>query len=202
MQLHVLVVDRAQQIVPGRLLTPGHRGWRSQIRDRHRRAAQDHALMRSRQKSIAPQRRATRRQPAPVRQHYEAGQILILAAQPVAHPGADGGEALKDEPRGHLEQRGAMRVGARHHGMNEREIVHHAAQMRQNLRDELAALSVLLECKWRPHHRPAPPKERRDRVGPLRLLSVMLLERGLVVERVHVAEAARQKHHDDVLGLG
>src|SRR5690349_12958759 len=85
--------------------------------------------------------------------------------------------------------------------MDEGEIVDAAGQMRKHCGHVRTGLSVLRELPWAAHYGAAFAEERGDGVGALGFLAVTFGERGLVVEGVDVADAAREEDKDGALGL-
>ena len=79
------------------------------------------------EEAIAPVSDATGRESATVRQDDEGGQVFVFAAQAVTDPGADAGEALGDEAGGHLEEGGAVGIGAGHHRVQKSHVVGESA---------------------------------------------------------------------------
>ena len=86
----------------------------------------------------------------------------------------------------------------------ERNLVDVPAEMREDLRDVDAALSVLLEREWARHQRPGEALA-HDHVAAyfaVDRLTRILLQRGLGIERVHLAPAAAHEQRDDRRGAG
>ena len=87
-------------------------------------------------------------QVAALRDEYdESRQVMILAAQPVAHPrphrrAAGLLEAALDEG-----DRRIMVDGVGLHGLDKRDVVHHLGSVRQEFAEFRSGLSVLLELK-------------------------------------------------------
>ena len=133
--------------------------------------AELHALVLGRQEAAAPEpvvRAAGRRLPALRDQHDERRQVLVLAAQAVAEPGADA------RPAGELgagleEGDGRVvvdRLGV--HRLDEAEVVGDLRGVRQQLADPRARLAVLGELEERRRDRESAPARRscRSAAGP------------------------------------
>ena len=116
-----------------------------EIQNRIALAAQRHALVDARQEPVRPKIRPAPR-PARTRlQHHEAGQILALAAQAVGNPRAD--RRPTESRRAGLGQQLGRPVieDVSLHRPHDGDVVGHAAQVRQQLRDFRARLAVSLE---------------------------------------------------------
>ena len=110
--------------------------------------------MRGGQEAGTPIGRTVGREAPRIRQHHEYRQVLVQAAQAVAHPGAHAGEARQHEA-GVLHKRGrAVHVRLRHHRMDEGDVIDALGQMGQQAADVLGALAVLLPLPGALHDRP------------------------------------------------
>ena len=111
--------------------------------------AQLDALVGAGQKAAAPQRLAAVGLPLARQQHDERRQILVGAAQAVRQPGAHAGPpGLR--VAGAQEQLGRAVVDLRRgHGVQERHLVHHARQVRQQIRQPGARSPVARERERR-----------------------------------------------------
>src|SRR5262249_52265872 len=131
----------------------------------------------------------------------EARQVFADAAQAIVDPRAEAWAAGEDAARVHLEHGRAMdrRVGG--HRVEESDIGHANRQVREQVGDPLAALTILLELPLRTDDAPlvlvaaATVRLHGDR------LPIQLIELGLVVERIDLAGAAVHEQEDDALRL-
>ena len=127
------------------------------------------------------------------------GQILALAPQAVSHPRADAGKPHPRHAGVHHEQgrRVVVRLGVAR--VNERHLVDVLAQVRENLRDHLAALAPRAEPERRLHQSADGVLEEPGRVlettgrTPFIDLPSHRARAGLVVPGVDVARARRSR---------
>ena len=142
------------------------------------------------------------RDAAGVGQDDEAGEVLVLGPQAVRQPGAHRREAHLAEPGVRLEDAGDVVGGLRDHRVDHRQLVGDLGQVREQVGDPQAALAAALEGVVRLVE---PPHLAEERVGLAEalghVLAVVLLQLGLVVERVDLAQAAAEEDVDDVPGL-
>ena len=110
---------------PGwRAALPGIRPARGEVENRRAGCAEHGSLIGGGHEAARPVRRAADR-PAPVVGHHdEAGQVLVLAAQSIRDPRADGRMALQDRAGVHLEQRGRVVVAVAVERAHKADVVH------------------------------------------------------------------------------
>ena len=141
--------------------------------------------------------------------HHESRHVPVLRPQPVGHPRTEAGVALYGIARVHKDLSGGVnrRIGV--HRVDERDVVDHFRQVREDLADPRAALAIALE---REHRR----NDARVGVVLLRVqafqvflgedfpcqFSSVLLQKRLVIERLKLAGPADHEEEDDVLRLG
>src|SRR5262245_37154308 len=90
----------------------------------------------------------------------------------------------------------------RNHGLDERQLIDTARELRQQGADPLATLAMAAEGE-RALEQPAGLAEKGvDLTLAGQLAAVVLRQVGLVVERINVADPATAKDLDDALGLG
>ena len=127
---------------------------------------------------------------------HEAGQVLILRAQPVHHPGADAGTRLHGVAAVHQHQRRLVVGHLGVHRADDRNVVGMGRGLGEDFADLQAALSVLLELERRGERRTGFPLGRQvDR----RRLTRVLLERRFRIESVDVRRTAVQEEVDHPL---
>ena len=131
------------------------------------------------------------------RDHDERRQVLVEGPQAVADPGAEArpreGDRTRVEAEGRLEVVGVVRV----HRADEANVVHDAADVREEVAYHRAALAARLEIEER-------AKQVLDalRMRPQgRRLSVKREQLGLGIEGLQMGEAAGQEDEDHPLGL-
>ena len=148
------------------------------------------------QESIAPQRRP--HGGGDVRaKHHEAGQVLVLGAEPVGEPGAHGWPAGLVRAGVH-HQAGRLVIGNfRVDRAYPANIVRHFAQMRPELADVHAALPVFLELERRLHQLAGSPLGGDGAAG--HGLAVVLGKHRLGIERIDGGEPAVHEEEDDAL---
>ena len=143
------------------------------------------------------------RDAAGVGQDDEAGKVLVLGPQAVREPGAHRREAHLAEPGVRLEDAGDVVGGLRDHRVDHRQLVGDLGQAREQVGDPEPALAAAFEGVVRLMQ---PPDLAEERVGLAEalghVLAVILLQLGLEVERVDLAQAAAEEDVDDVPGLG
>ena len=196
--LHVELVQLRERVEARALIVGREAGRRLEIDDRIAGRSKHRALVRGGQEAGAPVVRAAERAAARVGHHDVRGKARRDGAQPVGDPRADAGEAEIDLPRLHLV--GALHVVVRSpvDRSQERDLVDVRAQMREELRDLDAALPALLERERTRHERPGESLA-HDHVAlhlAVDRLAGVLRERGLRIERVHLAPAAAHEQRD------
>ena len=139
---------------------------------------------------------------------HEGRQILVQAAEAVAHPGAEAGLARDLVAGLDVGNRRLMvdRLGV--HRADDAHVVGHFGSPGQHFRDRLARLAVAGELVFARRDREAglaaghggQPLAVADRVGQIFVVPVEHL--GLVVVEVHLRGAADHVQVDDALGLG
>ena len=127
-------------------------------------------------------------------------QILVLAAEGVAHPRADRGKSGEAAAGDERELRRGMVDAVRGHGPHERHLVHHFLEIGQQIGNLASALAAVGELPRAGHdllrsvQRAALDLERRG-------LAVVLHQRRLRIEHVDGARPAADVDEDDALGL-
>ena len=141
---------------------------------------------------------------ARVAHHDEAGKVLGLAPQAVGHPRADAWITHPRKPGVHHEKRRGVIVRFGEARVNERHLVDVLAQVRENLRDHLAALAARAEPERRLHQAADGILEEPSRVLERRVelrdgFAVPPGKRGLVVPGVDMAGPAVDEEPDHPL---
>ena len=164
-----------------------------------------HALVHGRQKPRSPAGLAAIGIVFAGDQHDERRQILTLAPEPVAEPGPEARPADHLVTGVHEDLRRRVVELRRLHRTDDGDVVGDLREMRQQLRDLRARLSVLLELERRAQQL-RPPLDERE---PLALdellrdvLPVVLHQRRLGIEQVDLRRRAGHEEIDDALGLG
>jgi hypothetical protein len=141
-------------------------------------------------------------------QHHESGQILGLRANAVRHPSADAGASGAHRARVHEQLRRAVIEVVGRDALEEREIVRHGAEMRQQLAQILAGFSVLLELARLAQKLGRLLRKRVHEGKALALheglghgLLVKLRQFRFVVEQLELAGTAALEKVDDVVDL-
>ena len=130
----------------------------------------------------------------------ERGEVLVVAAQRVAHPGAGAGETGEHEA-GRLEERGrGVDPRRAHHVVDERDPVDHAPQRRHHVGQLLAARPVPTERPDRREPGPEAVLERLHRLAEVARLAVPFHQLRLVVEKIDVAGRPRHEQLHDSFG--
>src|SRR5260370_31617615 len=160
-----------------------------QVQNRIGLGSEYRALIRRRQEAVLPVRRAGIGSAFLVQDDHKTRKVLVLAAQAVGDPGARAGEA-------HLDRAGVPLVVGNHvivrkalAGMNECQIVHDRADIREYFRDPSSRFSVLLEAERALHERSGVALANLDLAVSIHRHAVVLLERRFVPEGVEVAYA-------------
>ena len=166
---------------------------RPQVRERLRAArVDDCALVCHRQKAGAEVSFLVVRQPLRVRQHHKRGEVVRFATERIADPRPETRETRQQKARVHQVASRSVDVGPRHHGHQERHVIHARCQMRQQTAHPAAALPVPFELKARLEHgaRFAGGRFHAFACARIKLLPVTLHQLGFVVEQIHLACAA------------
>jgi hypothetical protein len=142
--------------------------------------------------------------------HHEFRQILVLAAERVSRPRAPRRAPELHRSREEDRHRGLVEDVVGLDRANEAELVRHRADVGEELREPHPTFPVVLELERGADDRkralllgdPRDPLTAPDRVG--KLLAAPLIEERLLVEEVHLREAAREEDEDHPLrgGLG
>ena len=176
---------------------------RTEVGDRCRRRGLDHrSLVGDRQEARAEVALLVVGQAPHIGQHDESGQVVALAAERVAGPGAEAWEPRQQEPGVHQIAARAVDVGPRLHRHQERDVVHVAREMRHQAAHPASRLPVPAELERRLEHLAGLAGRRLDvlALAGIELLAGALEERGLVVEQVHLARAPVHEELDDAFG--
>ena len=128
----------------------------------------------------------------------EAGEILVLRAEAVSDPRAHARARQARVAAVEQHERRLVVGHVRVHRADDADVVNALRRLRENLTDLDAAPAVFLELVGRAEGR-AGAALGAEFVG--QRFAVMLIERGLGVERVHVGRAAVEEDVDDALGL-
>ena len=131
-----------------------------------------------------------------VGQDDERRQVLVLAAQTVADPGAHAGEAAQRKPGVHLSHGGHVVGAVGDHRLDEREFVGTIAQMRQQAAHPQSTLTVPAELERTPEEVARLAEKSRH----IERFAVSPGEFGFVVQGVDVAHAAHREDLDHSLG--
>ena len=140
-----------------------------------------------------------------VRHRHEPRHVPVLRPQSVGHPRAETGVALSGIARVHEDLGGGVNCRIGVHRVDERDVVDHSCQVREDLADPRAALAVALERERRRN-------DARVGVGLLRVQALqvfvgedlsrqssgVLLQKRLVIERLELTCAADHEQEDDV----
>ena len=129
------------------------------------------------------------------------GEVLVLTAQTIGHPGPETGP---DQPRVsavHQQDRRYMVGHVGLHGTDHRDVVDALPDVGKNLTDFDPALTVALELEGRPHH--GTGSAFGDQVhAPGEFLAVVFVEGRFVVEGIDVGRTAAQEQVNHAFGLG
>src|SRR5579862_7142563 len=157
----------------------------------------ERALMHRRQKRVIPQRRSDRRRHVWAQDDI-AGKILVVGAESVRQPRSERWTAGLRVTGVHHEHRGLVVRNVGVDRANEADVVGAFADVRKELADFDAALSVLLECERRLQERAGLSLSRHFAAG--QRLAVVFLEHRLVIEAVDLRQAAVHVEKDHALG--
>ena len=206
-KLHAVQLAERIEILPPLSLAEARRIRQVKHRVAHR--AELDALILRRQEPAAPQPVVQRLAAGALGHHHdERRQVGALAAEPIGQPRADR-RASGDLETGLEERDGRVvvdRLGV--HRADEAQLVGGLGRVRQQLADPRAGLAVLLELEEGVDDREAllrgghagEPLAFANRVGQLG--AAQTVERGLIVEQVHLRGTTRLEQPDDALGLG
>ena len=130
----------------------------------------------------------------------ESRQVLILRAQAVGHPGTDAGTDERVAAGVQLQQGASVGRVVGMDGANHAQIIGPRTDVREQVADGQAALTVLLELPGR-LQQVARAGELHPRFLAGKRLAVVPLQRRLGIKRVHLRRAAVHEQEDDPLGL-
>ena len=130
----------------------------------------------------------------------EGGQVLIFRPQAVSQPGSHAGPVGLNRPGGHHQQPGHVLRKVGMHGVDDAEIVDALRQVGEELADPAARLAMALELEGRLHQ--ALGLAQGLDVHRRGALAVEFLQQRLVVEGVHVGDAAVHQEMNHPLGPG
>ena len=135
-------------------------------------------------------------------QTQEAGQVLVLAAQPVEGPRPKARSSEDTAARVDIEQRWPVRneIGSVHRA-DHCDVVDATADVRKEVADFNAAVTVLPELPRR-CQQVAGPSKLELRFGERQWLAIHLCEFRLRVERVNMRHPAVHEQEDDPLRSG
>src|SRR5579871_2570808 len=177
------------------------------VRDEQHRVAfrtKLHALVSRGQKAASPARFAAIRVAVSGEQDDEAGQVLILAAEPVGKPGAHARatDQLMAAVHKYL-RRGVVELVGMHRA-DDADIVHDLRQIRQLTGDLGSRLPVALESvrgaqQFGRAFDKREPLSLNELLGDL--LAVVLVQFRLVVQQIELRRRARHEEEDDVFGF-
>ena len=136
--------------------------------------------------------------PRVIEQDHERRQILIDRAQPVAHPRAEARIALAQIARVHLDQAGAVREAVGVGAADDGEIIDATGEVRIEVRDLDAGLSVLRELARRAEEGAGfADLEQRIAVEVRHRLAAVLAQLRLGVPGIDLAHSAIHEQADD-----
>ena len=164
--------------------------------------AEGHALMHRGQKSVGPVTGGTGGHAAGIRQDHIGGEIVGLVPQSVRDPRSHHGKAVEAEAAALLEGGRGVTGGLGHHRVDDGQFVRHGGDVGKEVGDPEPALPTLLEFPVVLAQEAHFPEEDVRLLIGLQGLAVQLLEAGLVVKGVDLAEAPAQAEVDHPLGLG
>ena len=163
--------------------------------------ADERALVERGQPAVGEMLALESRQPAGMREHHVGGQLLRLAAEAVGQPRPERRAPADDAAVVHRIERLLMIVHAGVHGADERDVVGHFAELRQQLAQLHAALAVRRKF----------PRRAKDLRRSLRevvvfdlagkLLPIILREHRLRIEEIHLRRPAHHEQRDHRLRL-
>ena len=130
----------------------------------------------------------------------EGGQVLIFRPQAVSQPGSHAGPVGLNRPGGHHQQPGHVLRKVGMHGVDDAEIVDALRHVGKELADPAAGLAMALELEGRFHQ--ALGLALGLDVHGRGALAVVLLQQRLVVEGVHVGDAAVHQQMNHAFGPG
>ena len=137
--------------------------------------------------------------PAGIRNGDIRGKILVCAPQCVSHPGAHARKAVQGVASRHEVLARTMGVGLALHRMNEAEVVHMLAKMRQKVRHHFATFTAGPEFPGAAGQRALFALKRDELVAPRQRLAVAANQFGFVVKSVELAARAAAKDHQNIL---
>ncbi len=196
--LHVELVELRQQIQTIALRFRRHSRDRLQVDDRIAARAEERSLIRSRHVACAPVGRTADRSSPGVGNHDERRQAGAFGAKTIRNPRTGARESHPDLPRLHLVVRLHVIVRAAEHGVDERDVVHVLAEVREHLGHQFSTLSVTLELERARHQRPGITLPDDDVAMDLVVdrLARVLDEAFLVVEEVDRARTTAHEERD------
>ena len=130
----------------------------------------------------------------------ETWQILILRPQPVSHPRADTRETHQQGARVPLIVRHDVIIRTPLARADQGNVIDHAADVREQLRDLDSALAVLLELERTLHQRPGITLADPNPALATQRLAMVFRQHRLRVKGVDVADSAAHEQRDDGLG--
>ena len=135
-----------------------------------------------------------------MREHHVGGQFIRLAAQAIGQPGTQRRAACGDASRIHGIQTLCMIAHTGGHGADERDLIHHLAQVGQQLADLHAALPVLGKLPRRAEalRRSLCEVVILDLSG--KFLPVIFGEHRLRIKEIHLRRPAHHEEGDHGLG--
>ena len=192
---HVHLVEPGQGVEPGPLLLDADALGGLQVDDGVADGAEQRALVGGGHEAGAPVVGAAEGAAAVVVHDHERGQARALRPQAVGDPRADGGEPHPDLAALHLVGRLDVVVRPAVQRPDERHLVDLLREVREDLGHVEAALAVPVELERARHQRAGMALPHDDRLG--HRLARVLRQRGLVVERVDLADPAAHEQRDD-----
>ena len=141
--------------------------------------------------------------PLGIVQHHVGGQVPVLAAQAVDHPGAQRRPPGKHAPRMHDKQRGFVGDVGREHGPDHRDIVYLLRQVRHHLRHLGTRFTPLGELE-RGRHQTAGFPHCSNFTGQVSAgrLTGKFLQGGFGIQQIHLARSAVHEQLNDRGGPG
>src|SRR5262245_1029214 len=173
------------------------------MQDRVRTVAKLRSLVGRRHETSAPIARAADRF-AGIAHDDEAGQVLVLAAESVADPGAEAGPARRHRAGIHLADRADMVQTVRPARPDHRQVVGAAGNMGQEIADVDSSISILLEAALACQERVAAGPHWRDDSAEAgrQLLPVPPRQLGFWIKCLQMTWAAFHEEEDHRPGSG
>ncbi len=171
---------------------------RAEVRDRRGAWYDTHALMDRRQEAAVPDLSARVRQV--FAEHHVRGKVGVECAQTMADPATNPWHGDSRRTRVHRENRLEMLDDVGVQRVDHTELVGHHSQVREQVADHQARLSIRPKSKRRAQQRAIVRFIGTEAEGG-NGFSMIGVQDWLVIERVDVRKPTRQEDYDQVLGL-